>query len=49
MAWLGEAKPGQEGGEWPEGLDWPAKMKTHVTKALGRWQKEKQQPAAAAQ
>eukprot|EP01045_Picozoa_sp_COSAG04_P016779 COSAG04_NODE_1432_length_6795_cov_3.370221_4_plen_1114_part_00 len=49
VAWLEAVKPGQEGGEWPEGLDWPAKMKTHVTKALGRWQKEKQQPAAAAQ
>ena len=49
VAWLEAVKPGQEGGEWPEGLDWPAKMKTHVSKALGRWQEEKQQPAAAAQ
>ena len=49
VAWLGAVKPGQEGGKWPEGLDWPNKMKTHVSKALGRWQEEKQQPAAAAQ
>ena len=49
VAWLGQAKPGQEGGEWPEGLGWPGKMKTHVSEALRRWQEEKQQPAAAAQ
>ena len=49
VAWLGQAKPGQEGGEWPEGLGWPGKMKTHVSEALRGWQEEKQQPAAAAQ
>jgi hypothetical protein len=37
--WLLTKKPGQQGGEWPEALDWPENMPKNLTSVHTRWKK----------
>ena len=41
VAWLTEKRPGCAGSDWPNTLDWPAKMGANVRTVLSRWKKEK--------
>lgn len=48
-SWLAQHKPGQLAGNWPVGLDWPNKMKTHVTNALKRFREGRPTPTVGAE
>ena len=43
--WIAQHRHGQLSGNWPEGLDWPNKMKTHVAAALKRFHEGRPAPS----